>query len=154
MHDNLREALARLHHRSDQLYVVWGGLFPFELLLTDADFEELKDFNMLPLGFLTQSPVFEARMRQFGIDDVYRAIFENPKVYLIASDRLNKFFIEYVREHYGKEIAPDCLLEVDLAKGVGYEFSTRQRYTAPYKFAVYKFSEGTPDDGDFSHPKP
>jgi hypothetical protein len=148
MHSRLLAALAELAPRPDQLYVVWGGLFPYELLLTESDIQAMHDFKLLGSGFCTQSPIEDARLKEFQIDDIYRALLERDNVFMISSEYLNKYFIKYVREHYGKRIHAKRLLGVDLAEKDGYQFSTREHFTQPYLFSVYRFAKDRPTNSD------
>lgn len=141
MHERLTRALATLRPRPDQLYVVWGGCYPFEMLLGEADFQSLRALKMLATGFCCQSPVSDARLAEFGITDLYRAMWERPDVFVIGGPELNDLFANYVREHYGKRVVARTVLRVRLADGGRYDFATRQFRPEPNELQVYQFQE-------------
>src|SRR5205814_4853 len=67
--------------------------------------DTLQEFECLSLSWLLPTPVTERRLREFGITDLYRAIWERRDVYLVAYRPQVKMFEIYVRQHYGIDLA-------------------------------------------------
>jgi hypothetical protein len=143
MNRNLRSAIDRLQPRRDELYVVWGNLFPFELILGADDMDNWRAFRMLSTGFLSQSPVNRARLKEFAIDDVYRAVFERPNVYLISRPAFIPMLVQYAKEHFGKNLTPQLVFRAALAPP-GPDSSMRQYKTTFQSLWVFHFCE-SPD---------
>jgi hypothetical protein len=70
---------------------------PFE------DPRELRDFQCVWLSSILPTPLTERRLREFGIDDVYRAICERPDVYLLAHDGVVATYRYYMHRRFGIE---------------------------------------------------
>lgn len=98
----LRAAIARLAPRPDQLYVIFAGEFPYEVILPFEDIEFMRP--MKSLGTLHNSGFNKRRMREFGITDVYTALYERSDVLLVSTDELNGWLAESVRRHRGVEL--------------------------------------------------
>jgi hypothetical protein len=104
MSENLTMALQELRPRPDQLYVDWGGSFPYELLLGSRQIEALKPMRMLVLGSTNQTPINDERLREFHIDDLFRAIWQRPSIFVIGYKDAMILMCRYAEEHYGREI--------------------------------------------------
>ena len=52
----------------------------------------------------TRSPLSRARLDDYGIDDLHRAIYERGDVLVIANEPLSEMFAAYVAEHYGERV--------------------------------------------------
>jgi hypothetical protein len=57
--------------------------------------------NFVPLGWATNSPLFNARLARLGIHDLYRALARNPHVYLYATGIEVKRVALYFKQHRG-----------------------------------------------------
>jgi hypothetical protein len=68
----------KLRPGSNRIYVAWGGVFAYQLVLDDEDFATLDRLNLVALGCLMQTPVQKDRLRDLGIADLYRSVFEDP----------------------------------------------------------------------------
>jgi hypothetical protein len=111
-----------------QLYVTWGASFPYELVPPLDPLREFRDLRILSLGVMTQSPVTAARMTEFGIDDLYRALYERDDILLISTDAHNRLLEQFVREHHGVSIAAVPVAQYDLGECRGRE----------YRFTVFR----------------
>jgi hypothetical protein len=129
----LLQALERLERRPNELYVVWGAEFPYELLPPLGRWEELRGLNLLGLGTDSSSPRLERRLAQFGIDDLYRALYTRDDVRLISRPRLNELFVRWVAEHHGVRIVPRLVADLD---------TSRFRL-----FQIYRFERAGPAHG-------
>lgn len=98
-------AVAELAPRPDELYVPWGSAFPYELIHPDESLDYLRNLKLLSIGAAMRTPTINQRMAQFEIGDLYRALYERPNVWLLASRERLALFREYVREHYGTDVA-------------------------------------------------
>jgi hypothetical protein len=138
---NLLNALDELRPGSDRIYLAWGGAFPYELILGDEDFATLGKLNVIAAGCLMQTPVQIERLRDLGIRDLYRAMFEDPRVFVICDPPLADEFERYAKEHYGKRVNARIL--VDKPLGEYRVFNTDQARYEPFPrvLGVQKFEE-------------
>ncbi len=104
MSDNLIKVLEEVRPRPDQLYIDWGGSFPYELLLGSRQIEALKPMRMLVLGCANQTPINAQRLREFHIDDLFRAIAQRRNIFVIGDQPDAILMSRYAEEHYGREI--------------------------------------------------
>jgi hypothetical protein len=95
--------LVELQRRPDRIYVTWGDVFPYELILNNEDFRTVSRLRIISLGCLSQTPINNERLHELGIEDLYRAMFQDPRVQVFCH-RDSVHFMRYVREHYGKRI--------------------------------------------------
>jgi hypothetical protein len=94
--------LSLLGPREDQLYVAWGNALDMQDFVHPlGNLEGLRRFKCLHLGVPQTTPIAKARMREFGIDDLYLAICRKPNVFLVSDQDLNNLFTFYVYVHYG-----------------------------------------------------
>jgi hypothetical protein len=110
----LKNALQKIDPQPNQLFVtLYWDMIPYDLILTGTDLEGMKPLKLLGCGYIMQSPVSAARLRSFGIDDLYRAIYERKDVFVSSDPVSNRLLIRYVREHYGKRIKSKCVFRTD-----------------------------------------
>jgi hypothetical protein len=99
--------MRELKPASNQLFVVWRDCLPYEDLVTPLEIPgPMRDFRCLGLSWLLPTPFTEQRLREFEVDDIYRAIWKRPDVFLVAYPEFLMIFFEYVREHYPTEFPP------------------------------------------------
>src|SRR5690606_16022840 len=79
----LREAMVRLAPRPDQLYVILGCQYPYHDILPFQDVAFLRPLRAL--GTYHHSGFNRVRMREYGITDVYCALYERDDVLLISN---------------------------------------------------------------------
>jgi hypothetical protein len=96
--------LVELQRRPDRIYVTWGGVFPYELILNNEDFRTVSKLRMISLGCLSQTPINNERLHELGIEDLYRSMFQDPRVQVFCHKDYGAHFMRYVHEHYGKRI--------------------------------------------------
>ncbi len=63
------------------------------------------DPHLVPLGWPTNSPLFTARLRRLGIQDLYRAMRYNPHVYLVAPPDLVRLVEKFYAQHRGATVS-------------------------------------------------
>jgi hypothetical protein len=149
MAQKLESEVAKLKPRPDQLYVVWGGIFPLELILSGRDLDDWRDFKMLGTGFTTHSPINAARLREFNITNLYDALLKRPDVFLITHYDNKDAFLLYVWEHYGKRYVAVPVLDNVLGSWRGYDGSIGKLTSTLRGFTVYRFKErATPKASD------
>lgn len=101
----LRQFLLQLDPQPDELYVVWGEAFPFELIPATSDYGILRKLNVFWLCASSRTPAADERLAEFGIDDLYRALYERPDVFIFSIPSQHILFARYVQEHYGPILA-------------------------------------------------
>jgi hypothetical protein len=94
-----------LEPRPNQLYVLGAASFPIEwILLPLGPLSIPRDFKAVGLGTNTQTPITDRRLQEFGIADLYRALYERGDVFLVTSEKnmIGKVILAaYMKEHYG-----------------------------------------------------
>ena len=111
-----------------RLYVTWGAAFPYELVPPLDPLGEFRDLRILSLGVMTQSPVTDARLTEFGITDLYQALYQRDDILLISTEAHNRLLVDFVLEHYGTQIAAEPVAEYELGACRGHD----------YRFTVYR----------------
>jgi hypothetical protein len=98
---SFRDDMARLQPRFNQLFVSWGGDFPYEeyQLPTQAA-PVTTNMQILGLGVGSHEPFVQKRLKSFGIGNLYQAFYTRDDVFLICSERRKKLLIQYIWEHY------------------------------------------------------
>lgn len=104
-HKLLFADLERIKPQDDELYVCWGGCFPYESVLPLQAPAKMKNVHLLCLGWTQKSPVNKAVKDRFQIEDLTLSLRDKPNVYLISTSVLNHLYSIYVQEHYDIEFA-------------------------------------------------
>ena len=100
-----RDDLARLQPRADQLFVIWGGDFPFETFQLPTQAEPVaSEMQLLGLGVGNHEPFVQNRLRSFGIDDLYQSFYTREDVFLICNERKKRLLVQYIQEHYRTKV--------------------------------------------------
>ncbi len=93
-----RRDMAALAPKPADLYAVWGASLPYQAFfppLASAP-PEMVNMRILPLSFLSRTPIAKARMGEFGIDNPALALATRDDVFLIArppQPELMRFFL-------------------------------------------------------------
>jgi hypothetical protein len=145
MSDNLVTTLHELRPRPDQLYVDWGGSFPYELLLGSRQIDALKPMRILVLGSTNQTPINAERLREFHIDDLFRAIWQRPNIFVIGYKDAMILMSRYALEHYGREI----LVRKPVYRRLGSypEFTVPAGRSITQELLIYSFVDNGPAAG-------
>jgi hypothetical protein len=98
---SFRDDMARLQPQVNQLFVIWGGNFPYEeyQLPTQAA-PVTTNMQILGLGVGSHEPFVQNRLKSFEIDDLYQAFYTRNDVFLICGERQKRLLIQYIWEHY------------------------------------------------------
>jgi hypothetical protein len=104
--------IRRMHLRPELLFVAWREQFPFQYVVEPLkDPTVLKPLRCLAISGLQETPFNRRRMEEFKIDDVYKAIWERPDVFLVTDHKLLPYFAKYVRAHYHKDLQFQILVD-------------------------------------------
>ncbi|MBI4689201.1 MAG: hypothetical protein HY754_02870 [Nitrospirae bacterium] len=99
----IKQAIKNLNPTPDKVFVVWGTNFPYEFF---SPFDNLNiyfsKFNILTT--VSNNPINAEMMKEFGINDIYRSLYEQKNVFLISNILCNSLFRQYVKEHYFRDI--------------------------------------------------
>jgi hypothetical protein len=106
-HAALIADLKALTPQPHQLFVVWGQVPMYEALSPLKGVAELRNVKLLALGSLNQSPPARARLAEFGVTDVSRALLDSTHVFLIvgrvAEDR-ERLLADYMKRRHRVQI--------------------------------------------------
>jgi hypothetical protein len=138
---NFFNAFYELRPGSDRIYVSWGAAFPYELVLDDEDFATLGKLNLVAAGCLMQTPAQIQRLRDLGIANLYRSVFEDPRVFVICDVPLASQFELYVKEHYSKTVKSRLLVEKPLGEYRAFNITEARYEPLPRVLWVRQFEE-------------
>ncbi len=98
------EAIPRLESGTETLYVVWAGAFPLELVGPFDDLEPFRNLHFYSVGADTRGGHNIRQLRRFGVEDIHRAIYEDPRLRVIAEPRHIRILTAFVHERYATDI--------------------------------------------------
>jgi len=147
MSNRLVEAIEDLRPQPDQLYVDWGGNFPYELLLGARQIKALQPMRMLALGCANQTPINQERLQQFQIDNIFRAICERPNIRVIGIKETTAQMQGYAQEHYGRRLVVREVMHRRLGGYPKIDGMTGQVVPSFKDLIVYQFKDDGPAAG-------
>jgi hypothetical protein len=87
------------------LFVDWAASMHGEVLAPWGGPEKLRGICFLPIGTMSRTPFVQARLEEFGIRDIFKAMYSRDDVYVIwMSEKFYKAFKLYVKEHYNATV--------------------------------------------------
>jgi hypothetical protein len=101
LHAQALEMMARLSPRPDQLFVLWSDEFPYEELVSPQDAGLPRGFKAVGFGWTTPTPWTRRRLDEFGISDLYRALYEREDLLLVCKPERLPLLSAYLEQHYG-----------------------------------------------------
>jgi hypothetical protein len=101
LHARAREMMAELSPRGDQLFVLWADEFPYQDLVYPQYDGAPRTFKAVGFSWTTATPLTRRRMDEFGITDLYRALYERDDVLLVCKPERLPLLAAYLRQHYG-----------------------------------------------------
>ena len=78
--------------------------FPIETFLPLDNQSEIQDMKYLYLTGRQGSPLFQQKMKAYGIKSPYTDLYETDRLYLIIHPKLNPILKEYLSQHYAADI--------------------------------------------------
>jgi hypothetical protein len=82
------------------LYVVWPLAFPYEYISPFSNLEELNSFHIYPLSYISHSPISKEIRTKFGVNNIYKALYERDNVLLMFSPDILPPLKDFIAEHY------------------------------------------------------
>jgi hypothetical protein len=98
----LRERYVRPN--PEAVFLNWGGRFPLFFTAPLDNYAEVRDLNMLGLGWNIHSPQFDAAVSRLGLGDLYQASYTNPNLFLFTEPHSLLQLQRFVQEHYRQPI--------------------------------------------------
>jgi hypothetical protein len=126
------------------MYVAWA--LPVDCIYDVSALEAHRDLKLLGTGFLIHTPIYKSRLKQFGIQDLCAAIFQRNDVLVIGDSNYNRFYVAYVKEHYGKEIYSELIQGSTSNEALAQEEDDDAEMKKHPRFMVYRFHEGLSSD--------
>jgi hypothetical protein len=84
------------------VFVAWGGEFPrWAAPLSPASEHGGSGPQLVPLGWMQQSPVARATLSRYGLDDIITAIARGEAYLPLHRLELAPLYLTYLKEHYG-----------------------------------------------------
>jgi hypothetical protein len=102
-HRALKRTLTKIAPQPDQLFVIWGGAFPWTSIRPFKTPNELRNFRTFPLGSAQRTPDAAKILLEYQIDDLYLSLGRRSDLFFIdrQSEKLQEIYTVYMREHYG-----------------------------------------------------
>jgi hypothetical protein len=144
MSNRLVEAVKELRPQPDQLYVDWGGNFPYELLLGARQIRALEPMRMLSLGCANQTPINRERLQQFHIENIFRAICERPNTRVIGQWTTVAQMQGYAQEHCGRRLRVREVMHRRLGGYPKIDGATGEVVPYVKDLIVYQFEDAGP----------
>lgn len=98
------EALRRIDPTPNRLFIAWGSAFPFELLSLNAPMDPIREIKLYAFGGLCRVPASRARLEQFRIDDVYRAMVTRGDVAVFCTKSEADCLVQFAKEHFNLRV--------------------------------------------------
>jgi hypothetical protein len=110
-HGQAEDLMKRLKPRPDKLFVLWGSEFPYEDLFVPLSWESPnREFKVLGLSSLAATPFTTARLKEFGLSDLYSILRRQKGIYFISNKGENGVLATYFRDHYRLRIGGAAVL--------------------------------------------
>ena len=104
----LEHDLAELMPRPKQLYVTWGGDFPYQAFqLPEEGRPASRQMEFLGLGVGNHDAVVQDRLHSLAIKDLYQAFYQRDDIFLICVEEKKMMLSQYVWEHYHTRVAAE-----------------------------------------------
>ena len=101
---SLTGIMEEMDPQPDELFLTWGDSFPYQWVPALVPIREFYgDFKTVGIGVGLRSPISRARLREFGVENVYTDIIDRPDIFLITlsgEQDLFPLYARYVEEHY------------------------------------------------------
>jgi hypothetical protein len=106
-HARALDMMAQLAPRPDQLFVVWGADLPFEdVVFPLRPTAPPPGLEAVGFGWMTRAPFTRRRLDEFGVADLYRALYERDDVRLVCTPARAQLLCSYLHERYGVRVEP------------------------------------------------
>ena len=66
---------------------------------------DLTALQAIPLSWTTNSPLYAATLRRYGIEDLHTALYQRDDLHLIVPPGVLAFYQQFVKEHYGENLS-------------------------------------------------
>ena len=104
MEKQLEADLTRLNPQDDQLFIVWGSTFPYEIPGAFDSFESFRHFHIFSLSGLQRSPLSQVQLERFHLMNPFREMVDNPHCFLICSPIQGMLYVKYMKERFNLKI--------------------------------------------------
>lgn len=87
------------------VFVVWGAALPIESASPLATSSDLAALQTIPLSWTTNSPLYAATLRRYGIEDLHTALYQRDELHLIVPPGVLELYQRFVIQHYGENLS-------------------------------------------------
>ena len=108
------EALSRLKPGPDKLYVMWD--FPFEAFSAFDSFERFRPYRLFVTSFFQRSPVAMATLKEFGVENLFRDMVDDPRIFLNCNREQGVLLHNYLQENFRKTIWAEKVFDSEFFK--------------------------------------
>lgn len=97
----LKKGVTALQPRSDQLFLVWDSILPFEDIGAFDDMSSFRDFRLFSIAAYQQSPIGDRMLAHFNLKNPLRDAVDRPDIFLICNPYEGLMAVHYLQEKYG-----------------------------------------------------
>ncbi|MFH0946691.1 MAG: hypothetical protein V2A76_15965, partial [Planctomycetota bacterium] len=101
---SLARIMKEMDPRPSELFLTWGDSFPYQWVPPLVPAREFYgDFKTVGIGVGLRSPISRARLKEYGIADIYLDIIDRPNIFLVTlsgEQDLFPLYARYVQEHF------------------------------------------------------
>jgi hypothetical protein len=103
----VRNDVKLLQPSPEQLFVIWGGDFPYQYGFPPFDMDTtLRKQKMFGIGASSHAPFAKARLAEFKIDDLCRSFYQHDNVFIIARESYMSLLVSFIWNHYSVRTKP------------------------------------------------
>jgi hypothetical protein len=101
-HLAMEKMMVRLRPQPRQLFVLWREQFRFEALVYPLErLTVSRDFKAVSLSPLIRTPFTADRLAEFGISDLFHALYSRTGVFLVSTELFVRVLSASLAEHEG-----------------------------------------------------
>ncbi len=104
LEQDFRASVKALDPQDDQIFVTWGGSFPYAKNGAFDGDGFLKHFHAVSLDWFQRSPTTQDMMIQYGLRNVFKDLVDNPKAFLICDPEELNLYRSYMNEKFGEKV--------------------------------------------------
>lgn len=100
----IKNDLARLSPNDNQLFIIWGSAFPFELFDAFDSYETFRRFHLFEFAVYQRSPDALPQLRKFGLRNPLVDMIGKPNVFIICKPDELKMYGRYLSENFPQKV--------------------------------------------------
>jgi hypothetical protein len=91
------------------VFVVSGAEQPFQWISPLSGARRMAEIRIIKLGWTARSPHYKTLLRHLSVDDLNRALYEQPNFCLVCSNDSIPVIIEYMKQRHQIDVVPQVI---------------------------------------------